>query len=88
MKDCLTLSSVGWKLMRSLGQDEPIYTYSHPYTRLYLRQDCYGGRAGANILEFESTAIRQFLNVIRSHLLGLVQTRECKTPKFQYRRYL
>ena len=26
MKDCLTISSLGWELMMSVGQDEPIYT--------------------------------------------------------------
>ena len=32
-KDCLTIASLRWKLLMSLGQVEPIYTHKYPYTR-------------------------------------------------------
>ena len=51
MKDCLTISSLEWKVMMSLGQAEPIHTYGHQYTRHFIRETCYGGRVGARIQE-------------------------------------
>ena len=68
MKDCLTISSPIWKLLMFLGQDEPYYTSSHPCTRHFIRQACYGGRVGASRREHESTAITSILNVIELHL--------------------
>ena len=67
MKDCSSIFSLGWKLMMSLGQDEPIQTYINPYRRHFAREVCYGGRVG-NIPEFEKTAITPILIVIRYHL--------------------
>ena len=55
MKDFLTTSFLRWKLMMSLGQDEPIFTYSHRYKRHIIKEACYGGTVGANIQEFNSS---------------------------------
>ena len=68
MKDCLTTSSLGWKLMMSLGQDEAIYTSTHSYSEHFPPEHCYGGTVGAKVREFESTALTKNLNVIKSHL--------------------
>ena len=38
IKDCLQTSSLAWKLMMSLGQGEPIYTYSNQCTRHFIRK--------------------------------------------------
>ena len=62
MKDCLTVSSLPWKLMMSLGQDEPIHTNTHPYTRLFIREAFYGGTVGAIFQEFESSDDTSILN--------------------------
>ena len=35
--------------MMSLGQEKPIYTYTHPLRKLFIREACYGGRVGANV---------------------------------------
>ena len=68
MKACLTFWSPGWKLMMSLGQDEPIYTYNHQYTRHFIREACYGGRVEANIQEFVSTLCTEFKTILQNHL--------------------
>ena len=54
--------------MMSLGQDEAFYTYTlHTLIQKHLiREACYGGRVGANIRDFESTAFTAILNVIKS----------------------
>ena len=67
MKGFSTNSSLVWKLKMSLGQDEPIGTYSHPYTRRFLRQAYFGGRVGTSFREFESAANTSHLNIINSH---------------------
>ena len=65
-------SSLGWKLMMSLGQDEPIHTNNHQYTQHFIREACYGGRVGAKIQEFMSslcTEIKIILqNLLKSNL--------------------
>ena len=40
MKDCLSLSALGWKDFNSLRteKDEPIYTYNDKYRRWFDRQ--------------------------------------------------
>ena len=62
MKDCSTTPSLGWKLMMSLGQDEPFYTYNHQCTRHFIREACYGGIVGANIQEFNSSLFGIYKN--------------------------
>ena len=77
-KDCLTISSLSWKQMTSLGQDEPVHTYTHPYTRHFIKEACYGERVGADIQDFESCANTN-VNLTRSNLLGLKLPRDWKT---------
>ena len=54
--------------MKSLSQDEHIYACRQSCTRRFMREDVYGGRVGANIREFGSSANTVLLNLIRSHL--------------------
>ena len=68
MNDCSTISSLGRNLLISLGQDEPVYIFSHQNSRYLLVEARYGGRVGANIREFELNAITRISKVIRSHL--------------------
>ena len=51
-----------------LGQDEHLYTYSHPYNIYRSIEARYGGRVGANIREFDLNAITPISKVISSHL--------------------
>ena len=46
MKDCLSLTGLGWKNFNSLRteEDEPIYTYKDKYMRWFVRQSIKGGR--------------------------------------------
>ena len=67
-KDCLMIFSLEWKLMMSHCQDEAIYTHTHPHTRDFIGEICYGGRLRTNTRAFESTAIETNFNVIKSHL--------------------
>ena len=68
MKDCLAYSSLGCELMMSVDEDKSLYTYTHPYTRHFIWEACYGGRYGADIQDFESSAVTPLLNVKISHL--------------------
>ena len=68
MNSCLTNCSLGRKILMSLGQDGPIYAYTHPQAKHIERKACYGRRAVANTLEFESSANTSFFNNIRPHL--------------------
>ena len=52
MKYCWTTLSLGWKLMMSLGQNEPFYTYNHQHTRNLKSEACCGARVWANIQLF------------------------------------
>ena len=54
--------------MMSLGQDEPIYAYTQPYTRQFIRETCYGRKVRAKTRRIVSSAETAILNVIRSHL--------------------
>ena len=66
-KDCLTTSSRGWKLLMSLGQDEPINTFNYQYTRHFLKEACYAGRVESIIKAFDPIFVlelKQFFNVI------------------------
>ena len=66
-KDCLTTSSRGWKLLMSLGQDEPIYTSNYQYTRHFLKEACYARRVESITKDFDPIFVlelKQFLNVI------------------------
>ena len=50
MKDCLTLSSVGWHFLNSLRwkDDEPIYKYTDKCMRHFVRQSLKGEEVGAS----------------------------------------
>ena len=49
MKDCLSLTGLGWKYFKSLKteEDEPIYTYDDKYMRWFVRQSIKGERVCA-----------------------------------------
>ena len=49
MKNSLTLPSLANKCFNSLrdGNDEPIYTYTDPFMRNFVRQSIKGGRCNA-----------------------------------------
>ena len=46
MKDCLSLSGLGWKYFNSLRseEDELIFTYNDKYMRWFVRQSIKAGR--------------------------------------------
>ena len=79
MKDCLAISFLLWKQMISLNGDDPVYTYTHPHTRRFIKEACYGRRVGANIRDFEPSANTTILNALRSLSLGLKLPRDCET---------
>ena len=68
LKSVIAISPLEWKLMMCLGQDEPIYTYTHPLTKHFVKEDCSGGRLGTNFREIESSANIAILNATRSLL--------------------
>ena len=68
MNECLTISSMGWKILISLSQVEPIYTYSHQYTRHFRKEARYGGRIGAYRREFNSSLFIDVKTYLQSHL--------------------
>ena len=53
--------------MMSLGQGEPIYTYSHQNTRQFIREAGYGGRVGGEIQEFNSCLCTVILTILQNH---------------------
>ena len=75
-EDYSTISSLGSELMISLVQDEPIHIYTHPHTRHFVGEACFGGRFGKNTRELESAAITLFLNLILAHFLALKKPKE------------
>ena len=70
--------------MMSLGLDEPNYTYSHQYTRHFIREACYGGTVGAKIQGFRSTLHTEILEIIQKQLKSNSQG-ICKL-KHEYRK--
>ena len=68
MKNCLTLTSLGWKLTVFLGQDEIIYTYNHRYSRPLMREACYGGRVATNIQDFKWSICTEYLAILQNLL--------------------
>ena len=55
-----TISSLGWKQIKSLCRNEPFYIYSHEDTRNFIREACYAARVGAKIQQFNSSLYRIF----------------------------
>ena len=91
LRTYLTICSLGWKLMASLGQDEVIYTHAHPYTRHFRREACQERRVGANIQEVETSANTAFLKAIRYQLNSDIENicklmQELKTYKKYFQR--
>ena len=71
IKDCLTTSSLGWKLLMSLGQEETPHTYNHQYTRYFIREAGYRGRVGSNIREPNSShsiLCTEIQRILQNHL--------------------
>ena len=66
-KNCLTTSSLGWKTVMSLGQDEHLYIFSHQNTRCFIRGPCHGGRVGPNIQEFNSSLCTESEAILQNH---------------------
>ena len=54
--------------MMSLGQDEPIHTYTDQYTRHFFRDACYGGRVRANVQEFNSSLCTVIKTILQNQL--------------------
>ena len=69
MKDCLSLSGLGWKYFNSLRteEDEPIYTYDK-YLRWFVRQSIKGGRVCAFIQYYKSKICDAILKIISEEL--------------------
>ena len=53
--------------MLSLGQDEPLYTYTDHHTRHFIREGCYGGRIATNIQEFNSSICTGTSAILQKH---------------------
>ena len=62
------ISSLGWRLLVSLGQDELVYTNAHPLAGFLTREASYGGKIWAKVWEFETSATTASLNSNRSQL--------------------
>ena len=70
MKNSLTLPSLANKYFRSLGdeKDEPIYTYTDPFMRNFVRQSIKGGRCKAFNQHYKSEISEEVFNVFSKEL--------------------
>ena len=70
MKDCLSLTGLGFRYFNSLRthQDEPIYTYNDKYMKYFVRQAAYGGRVCAFNQNYKSNICDDILNIISKEL--------------------
>ena len=66
MKDCLSLSGLGWKYFNSIRVegDEPIYTYNDKYMRCFVLQSMEGGRVSASNQNYKSKISDAILKII------------------------
>ena len=66
MKNSLTLPSLANKYFNSLGDenDEPIYTYTDPLMRNFVRKAIKGGRCNAFIQHYKSETSDEMFNII------------------------
>ena len=70
MKNSLTLPSLANKYFNSLRDenDEPIYTYSDPFMRNFVRKSIKGGRCNAFNQHYESEISDEVFNIISKEL--------------------
>ena len=70
MKNSLTLPSLANKYFNSLRDenDEPFYTYTHPFTRNSVRQSIKGGRCNAFNQHYKSEISDEVFNIISKEL--------------------
>ena len=59
--------------MMSLGQDEPIQTYSHQCTRDFIAEIGFGGKVAANVQEFKSIVCGDIKTSLQNHLISNLQ---------------
>ena len=59
--------------MTSLGQDEPIHTCNHRYTRRFLRDVCKRGSVGANIQGNKSFPCSEIETIFQNHLTSWLE---------------
>ena len=70
MKNSLTLPSLAKKYFNSLRDenDEPIYTYTDPFMRHFVRQSIKGGRCSALNQYYKSNVSQEVFNIISKEL--------------------
>ena len=70
MKNSLTLPSLASRFFNSLKEehDEPIYTYTGPFMRHFVRQNIKGGRCGSFNQYFKPSISDEVFNVISKEL--------------------
>ena len=70
MKNSLTLPSLANKFFNSLRDenDEPIYTYTDPFMRSFVRKSIKGGRCNAFNQHYKSEILDEVLNIILKEL--------------------
>ena len=70
MKDCLSLSGLGWKYFNSLRteEDEPIYTYNDQDRRWFVRPSIKAGPVCAFNQYYKSKISDDFLKIISEEL--------------------
>ena len=70
MKNSLTLPSLANKFFSSLRDenDEPIYTYTDPFIRHFVRQSIKGGRCSALNQYYKSNISQEVFNIISKEL--------------------
>ena len=67
-KIVFTICFLGFKLMTSLVQDEPIDTYSHPYIGHFKTKACNDRSVGAKIQQFQSRLCKEISGVLPNQL--------------------
>ena len=70
MKNCLTLPSLANKYFNSLRDenDEPIYTYTDPFMRNFVRKSIKGGRRNVFNQHHKSEFSDKVFNIISKEL--------------------
>ena len=70
MKKSLTLPSLANKYFKSLSDenDEPIYTYTDPFMRNFVRKAIKGGRCNAFSRAYKSEISDEVFNIISKEL--------------------
>ena len=70
MKNSLTLTSSANKYFNSFRDenDEPVYTYTDPFKRNFLRQSLKGGRCNAFIQHYKSEISDEVFNIFSKEL--------------------